>query len=156
MDQLDQVLHFHCEFAVLFTIRKEKASTWSNGRTSSEAKSREELLESFQDLKRGEDYSWWHRNKKGRYKDVDETMDNTSPFFTNIYLLVDDIPTSGSTIGWNARLAWLTVGMVVHSAPRHKPLDSKLVHNGNYSEILELMADSESEHNIFEYRKAQG
>lgn len=38
MDQLDQVLHFHCEFAVLFTIRKEKASTCSNGRTSSEAK----------------------------------------------------------------------------------------------------------------------
>ncbi|KAG5629594.1 hypothetical protein H5410_001311 [Solanum commersonii] len=79
--------------------------------------------------------------------DVDEAVDNTSPFFTNIYLLVDDIPTHGSTIGWNARLAQLTVGMVVPSAHRHKPQDSKVVHNGNNSEMLELMADSESEHN---------
>uniref|UniRef100_M1DWH5 Diacylglycerol kinase variant B n=1 Tax=Solanum tuberosum TaxID=4113 RepID=M1DWH5_SOLTU len=94
-------------------------------------------------------FSWTIIFKEFVLKDVDETMDNTSPFFINIYLLVDDIPTSGSTIGWNAKLAWLTVGMVVHSAHRHKPQDSKLVHNGNNSEMLELMADSESEHNYF-------
>ncbi|KAH0689316.1 hypothetical protein KY289_016674 [Solanum tuberosum] len=47
----------------------------------------------------------------------------------------------------NARLAWLTVGMVVHSVHRHKLQDSKLVHYGKNSEMLELMADSESEHN---------
>ncbi|KAH0738260.1 hypothetical protein KY290_036965 [Solanum tuberosum] len=92
-------------------------------------------------------FSWTVIFKEFVLKDADETVDNTSPFFTNIYLLVDDIPTSGSTIGWNARLARLTVGMVVHSAHRHKPQDSKLVHNGNNSEMLELMTDSETEHN---------
>ncbi|KAH0685954.1 hypothetical protein KY285_016503 [Solanum tuberosum] len=57
---------------------------------------------------------------------------------------------SSSVIGCghkNARLARLTVGMVVHSTHRHKSQDSKLVHNGKNSEMLELMADSESEHN---------
>ncbi|KAG5629591.1 hypothetical protein H5410_001308 [Solanum commersonii] len=92
-------------------------------------------------------FSWTVIFKEFVLKDVDEAVDNTSPFFTNIYLLVDDIPTHGSTIGWNARLAQLTVGMVVPSAHRHKPQDSKVVHNGNNSEMLELMADSESEHN---------
>ncbi|KAH0704899.1 hypothetical protein KY290_009585 [Solanum tuberosum] len=92
-------------------------------------------------------FSWTVIFKECVLKEVDKTVDNTSPFFTNIYLLVDDIPTHGSTIGWNARLAQLTVGMVVPSAHRHKPQDSKLVHNGNNSEMLELMADSESDHN---------
>uniref|UniRef100_M1C463 Diacylglycerol kinase variant B n=1 Tax=Solanum tuberosum TaxID=4113 RepID=M1C463_SOLTU len=83
-------------------------------------------------------FSWTVIFKEFVLKDVDETVDNISPFFTNIYLLVDDIPTSGSTIGWNARLARLTVEMVVHSAHRHKPQDSKLVHNGNSFEINNL------------------
>lgn len=93
-------------------------------------------------------FSWRVIYKEFVLKHVDETVDNTSLFFTNIYSLVGDIPTSGSTIGWNARLAQLMVGMIVHLAHRHKPQDRKLVYNGNNSKILELAVDTlRFEHN---------
>lgn len=47
-------------------------------------------------------------------------------------MLVNDI----ATTGWNARLALLLAGMVVHSTHQHQPQNSKLVQNMNNSEMI--------------------
>ncbi|KAH0713936.1 hypothetical protein KY289_009895 [Solanum tuberosum] len=67
-------------------------------------------------------------------EDIDEEVDKAFFSSTNIYLLVDVISAIDSNIVWNARIALLEAGMVVHSIHRHQPQDNKLVRNGNSME----------------------
>lgn len=77
-------------------------------------------------------FSWTVIFKEFVSMDVDKTFS----LFTNIYLLVDDISTTGFAIGCNARFALLQAGMGVHSTHQNQPQDSKVVQNGNNSEMV--------------------
>uniref|UniRef100_M0ZUH2 Translation initiation factor eif-2b alpha subunit n=1 Tax=Solanum tuberosum TaxID=4113 RepID=M0ZUH2_SOLTU len=79
-------------------------------------------------------FSWTVIFKEFVLKDIDKEVDKAFPSFTNIYLLVDVISAIDSNIVWNARIALLEAGMVVHSVHRHQPQDNKLVRNGNSME----------------------
>ncbi|KAH0682244.1 hypothetical protein KY289_019996 [Solanum tuberosum] len=79
-------------------------------------------------------FSWTVIFKEFVLKDIDKEVDKAFPSFSNIYLLVDDISAIDSNIVWNARIAQLEAGIVVHSVHRHQPQDNKLVRNGNSME----------------------